>query len=133
MPAAAPELTYAHRSILVIDDNKDAADTLSALLRMLGHDVTTVYDGVSGVREAARMRPHAVLCDIGMPGMSGFDVAREIRASDEAHAMTLIAVTGYGHPDAVRDAHAAGFDLHLVKPVDLNKLTAMLKAVPAPH
>jgi len=131
--APAPELTFARRRILVIDDNRDAADTLSALLRMLGHEVATVYDGAAGVREAARLRPNAVLCDIGMPGMSGFDVARQIRASDEAHGITLIAVTGYGHPDAVRDAHAAGFDLHLVKPVDLNKLTTVLKAIPATH
>jgi PAS domain S-box-containing protein len=132
-PAASPELAYVHRRILVIDDNKDAADTLSALLRMLGHEVTEVYDGMSGVREAARVRPNAVLCDIGMPGMSGFDVARRIRAIDKAHGMMLIAITGYGHPDAVRDAHAAGFDLHLVKPVDLNKLIAMLKVISAPH
>jgi PAS domain S-box-containing protein len=132
-PAASSELTYAHRRVLVVDDNKDAADTLSALLRMLGHEVATAYDGMSGMREAARMQPNAILCDIGMPGMSGFDVARRIRSSDPAHRITLIAVTGYGHPDAVRDAHAAGFDLHLVKPVDLNELTAMLKTISAPH
>ncbi len=131
VPRAAPQPGYAGRRILVIDDNRDAADTLSALLRMLGHEVTTVYDGATGVREAGRWRPGAVLCDIGMPGMSGLEVARQIREHDGSHGVTLIAVTSYGHPDAVRDAHEAGFDLHLVKPVDINQLSAVLRAIPA--
>ncbi len=131
-PRRAPDPPYSmHQRILVIDDNQDAADSLSALLRMLGHEVTTVYDGESGVREAERVHPAVVLCDIGMPGMTGLDVARAIRASERGSHMALIAVTGYGHPDAVRDAHAAGFDLHLVKPVDINKLSSVLKAIPA--
>lgn len=127
------EMPYPRRRIVVIDDNKDAADSLSALLRMLGHDVTTAYDGPAGMAQAQRLRSAVVLCDVGMPGMTGLEVARELRARSPGGEIVLIAVTGYGHPDAVRDALEAGFDCHLVKPVDINRLVRILNTLPATH
>ena len=131
-PAEEADGAYAARRILVIDDNRDAADSLSALLRMLGHDVITVYDGANGVREAANLRSAVVLCDIGMPGMTGLEVAAALRPLHGEQDLRLIAVTGYGHPEAVREAREAGFDHHVVKPVDLNQLLPLLKSAPVP-
>ena len=131
-PADGADTEYAARRILVIDDNRDAADSLSALLRMLGHEVVTVYDGAAGVHEAAALRSAVVLCDIGMPGMTGLEVAAALQPLREDRDLLLIAVTGYGHPEAVREAREAGFDHHVVKPVDLNQLLPLLKSAPVP-
>jgi CheY-like chemotaxis protein/two-component sensor histidine kinase len=128
---SAPEQPHAEaepRRVLIIDDNTDSADSLSALLRMLGHEVTTLYNGEDAVREVARFAPDVILCDIRMPGTSGLDVAKQLRRVFKDRQLTLIAATGYGRPEDVMQAKAAGFDDHLVKPVDLNRLSAVIQA-----
>ncbi len=110
--------------ILVVDDNRDAADSLARLLLKAGHPVQTKYDGTTALDEMERFKPDVVLLDIGLPGMSGYDVARCIRNS--RHNLLLIAITGYGQEEDRRSAVAAGFDHHFVKPVDLKQLQETL-------
>ena len=113
--------------ILVVDDNRDAADTLSLLLEASGHEVLTTYDGVSAVAKARDQRPHAVFCDIGMPGMSGHEVAATLRAGGVHPSAALVAVTGWGSEEDRRKAQDAGFDFHLVKPVSVGAIGAVLE------
>lgn len=123
------------RRILVVDDNRDSADSLSMLLRMTGHQVHTAYDGVDGVEAAERFRPDVVLLDIGMPNLSGEDVCRRIRAETWGNGMTLIALTGWGQHEDRRRTMEAGFDAHMVKPVDTSALIKLLvenQRCPAP-
>jgi CheY-like chemotaxis protein len=122
-----------HR-ILVVDDNRDAADSLTMMLTMMGHDIQNAYDGLEAVQAAAAFRPNVVLLDIGLPKMNGYEAARHIRQQPWGRPMTLIAVTGWGQEEDRRRALAAGCDEHLTKPVDpaaLEKLLAAL-AVPVP-
>jgi signal transduction histidine kinase/CheY-like chemotaxis protein len=124
--AARTETGNGSLKILVVDDNEDSAESMSMLLQCEGHDIGTAYCGETALRLAHSIRPDVVLLDIGMPGMLGYEVARRLRSSDEsAHAM-LIAVTGYGRESDVAKALAAGFDHHLVKPVDFDKLRSLL-------
>ena len=106
------------RRVLIVDDNRDQAATMAALLRTSGHDVRAVYDGCTAVRIAAEFRPHVVLLDIGLPRMSGYEVASLLRSSAKLKSMTLVACTGYGQDEDRRRVEEAGFDHHLVKPVD---------------
>jgi signal transduction histidine kinase/CheY-like chemotaxis protein len=115
------------KKILVVDDNVDAADTLEALLGMDGYDVTTVYDGIAAVEAAKTALPDIVVMDIGMPGMDGYDAARMIRQQPGGEKMLLIALTGWGQTTDKSRASAAGFDHHLVKPVDYDMLTKCLE------
>lgn len=113
------------RRVLIVEDNVDAALTLQDLLRLSGHDVDVAYDGREALARAAALNPEIVLCDIGLPGMSGYEVARSLRALLNGTAR-LIAVTGYGL-DADRErAMGAGFDGHLVKPITIEQLEAIL-------
>ena len=112
--------------VLLVDDNADSAQTMAALLRMEGHVTEVVYDGESALQRAQAMAPDAVLVDIGLPGMNGFQVARELRARPQTRAALLIAVTGYGQPTDRQRAMEAGFDHHLVKPVDLDAVHGLL-------
>lgn len=113
------------RRILVIEDNLDAAEALKMLLEMAGHEVTVAYNGAEGLSAANAHAPEVVLCDLGLPdGMSGLDVARALRAK-HADTIELVALTGHSGEDVTRQVHDAGFDRHLVKPVDptaINKL-----------
>lgn len=119
---ANPDAAVASRRILVVDDNRDGADSLAMYLGAMGHQVTTAYDGPTGIRLAAGLHPDVVLLDIGLPGMDGYQVAEELRrAYDPAH-MTLVAVTGYGQEEDRARSREAGFDHHLVKPVDPGEL-----------
>ncbi len=112
--------------ILVVDDNRDAADTLALLLDTQGHEVRTAYDGATALKSVQDGQPHVVFCDIGMPGMNGHEVAAALRRGP--HAMTaLVAVTGWGAEDDRRLAREAGFDFHLTKPVDFAAITAILE------
>jgi CheY-like chemotaxis protein len=113
--------------VLVVDDNYDAAESLAFLLSLEGHTVDVAYDGVSALSEAAKFQPQVVLLDIGMPGMDGYQVARELRAGESTRSMTIIALTGYGQPDDRERASAAGFDDHLTKPVDTELLKEILR------
>jgi PAS domain S-box-containing protein len=112
--------------ILVVDDNEDAAETLASLLRLLGHRVTTAHTGPAGVQEARVRPPDFLLLDIGLPGMDGYEMARQIRANGCCPDTTLIAISGYAR-DLDRDrSAAAGIHHHLSKPVDLEALAALL-------
>ena len=114
-----------HR-ILVVDDNVDAANSLSQLLEMLGNEVITFYDGESGIQAARKFRPSILLCDIGMPKMNGYDTARRIRAEEWGKNTILVALTGYGQMNDLQKSADAGFDHHLVKPLDVDALMALL-------
>jgi CheY-like chemotaxis protein len=120
------------RRILVVDDNRDAADSLRMLLQLDGHDVHVAYDGASALDQAARRRPQVVLLDIGMPGIDGREVARRIRAQAVGEPATLIALTGWGKAQDRGLSEAAGFDHHLVKPVELDTLYALLDGLDKP-
>ena len=121
---AARGASRVRRRILVVDDNRDGADTLAEFLTSLGHETTCAYDGPQALSAAARFRPEIVLLDIGLPVMDGFEVARRLRESEDPPK--LIAITGYGqHADRVR-TQDAGFDVHLVKPIDVSSLHGFL-------
>ena len=120
------------RRVLVIDDNRDAAELLCIYLEAVGYEVRSAHDGPSGVEAAAAFHPEAALIDIGLPLMDGYEVASKIRALPGGEAMFLVAVTGYGQASDVQRARAAGFDEHCVKPVDTLRLVAMLQARLAP-
>jgi PAS domain S-box-containing protein len=117
--------------ILLVEDNLDAAEALSELLRMWGHEVAVAHDGVSALRTAVEKTPGVVLLDIGLPGMDGYEVARKMRAIPALAAARLIALTGYGQEADRRRSSLAGVDHHLVKPVDLEQLRSLLGAGPA--
>jgi len=126
--ASPPAGRPAPRRVLVVDDNVDAADSLAMLLRLTGHTVWTAYGGPSALEAAERHRPEVVLLDIGLPGMDGYEVARRLR-SGAAAAATLLALTGYGQETDRRKTHEAGFDHHLVKPVDPDDLVRLFATV----
>jgi PAS domain S-box-containing protein len=115
--------------ILVVDDNQDSAETLGLLLRKLGDDVHVAHDGAAALAAAARHRPQVVFLDIGMPGMNGYEVARRIRMIPELKHVTLVAQTGWGQDHDRRLSSDAGFDAHLVKPVDLDAVQQLLAAL----
>jgi len=114
------------RRILVVDDNEDAADSLTQLLELLGNEVRTAYDGESGVAEAASFRPDLVLMDLGMPKMNGYEAARRIREQPWGRDVTLVAVSGWGQEDDRRKTAEAGFDHHFVKPLEYAALSSFL-------
>jgi PAS domain S-box-containing protein len=115
---AAPAEAPAHERVLIIDDRRDAILPLNRMLTMDGHTVATAPDGVAGVAKAAEFCPRVVLCDIGLPGeMNGYDVCRALRELPATASAYLVAVTGYGHDEAKREAKEAGFDYHVTKPL----------------
>jgi CheY-like chemotaxis protein len=115
--------------ILVVDDNVDSADSMALLLSLDGHEVRTAFDGLSALTEAAEFQPKAVLLDIGLPGMDGYEVARRLRELPGLRDVLMIAVTGYGQQDDRAHSKAAGFDYHLVKPVDPEHLSQLLNGL----
>jgi CheY-like chemotaxis protein len=118
------------RRVLVVDDNADALSTLSMLVKIMGHDVFEARDGAEAVRLAEQHRPDVVLMDIGMPNLNGYDAAKQIRAESWGRDMVLVATTGWGQDEDRQRTRAAGFDQHLVKPVDHAALQAILEAAP---
>jgi two-component system, chemotaxis family, CheB/CheR fusion protein len=114
------------RRILVVDDNVDGAESLAMLLEHEGHAVRSAKDGAEALAMAVAFHPDVVLLDIGLPGMSGYEVARNLRGSRGTSKALLIATTGYGQPEDVERAKAAGFDHHVVKPVSLEKLLGLV-------
>lgn len=125
--AAPPRPLEKGRRILVVDDNADSADSLVMLLRLLGHEAEVARDGLEAVETALRTRPDVVLLDIGLPRLNGFEAARRIRLSPHGRGMKLIAVTGWGQDEDRNLSRSAGFDEHLVKPVDIDRLASLLK------
>jgi PAS domain S-box-containing protein len=116
------------RRILVVDDNQDQAQSLGMLLRLMGYEIHVVHDGPSAVEAAVTMVPDVALIDIGLPGMNGYEVARQIRQHPELEQVVLVAQTGWGQEEDRRRSREAGFDYHLVKPVDTDALQNVLKA-----
>ncbi|HYE35113.1 PAS domain S-box protein [Methylocaldum sp.] len=117
--------------VLVVDDNVDSAESMALLLSLDGHDVRTAFDGPGALTVAAEFQPEAVLLDIGLPGMDGYEVARQMRGLPGLQKALMIAVTGYGQADDRARSKAAGFDHHLVKPVDPEILSALLATLRA--
>ncbi len=140
LPAASPAADHAdhatnragplpaHHRVLVVDDDAAVAASTALWLEMEGFEVRVAHSGQAAIAEAAALHPHAVLLDIGLAGMDGYEVARRLRASPEGSGTFLVAVTGYGDDDAVARARAAGFDHHVVKPFDPRNLLALLHA-----
>jgi CheY-like chemotaxis protein len=118
-----------HCRILVVDDNLDSADSIAALLKMLGHVVVTAYDGKEALQVIQKQNPQIVLLDIGLPGESGYDIARRIRHELGRVDIILIAMTGYGQEHDKLESRQAGFDAHLVKPVDMSLLEKLVDQV----
>jgi CheY-like chemotaxis protein len=106
------------RKVLVVDDNADAAATLATLLSRLGHEVETAHDGPAAVAAARRLRPDVIFLDIALPGLDGFRVAEEIRADPSFVRTLIVAVTGLASNQDRVQAHNAGIDVYLIKPVD---------------
>jgi CheY-like chemotaxis protein len=113
-------------TLLIVDDNRDAAETLGTVLRFGGYDVTTVFSGTEALACAARIRPDVIVLDIGMPEMDGYEIARRMRLEAWGRHAFLIALTGWGQEVDKETARAAGFDRHLTKPTDPAQVEAVL-------
>jgi two-component system CheB/CheR fusion protein len=130
-PSREPQRTITGRRVLIIEDNKDAADTLSEVLALSGCRVAVVYDGEAGLAMAREFHPDVVVCDIGLPaGMDGYSVARALRSDPATMSAYLVALTGYALPEDQRRAADAGFDAHLAKPPNLAALERLLTHAP---
>jgi CheY-like chemotaxis protein len=125
-PDDRPRSAVTPRRVLVVDDNRDAAISMSMLLKYLGSDVRVAFNGDEALAAIAEYKPAVVLLDIGMPGMDGYEVARRIREQSEFDDVTLIALTGWGQEDDRRRSQSAGFDHHLTKPADMGAIEALL-------
>ena len=117
----------ATRRIVVADDNEDSAESFAMLLSFSGHEVRIVHDGASALDAVRDFRPDVAFLDIGMPGLTGYEVAEAVRAEPWGHEVKLIAVTGWGQPDDQLRAHTAGFDRHLIKPIDPAEVDRLLE------
>jgi CheY-like chemotaxis protein/two-component sensor histidine kinase len=115
--------------VLVVDDNLDSAETLALLLTFAGHDVRTAHEGETALQEAGSFHPQVVVLDIGLPKMNGYEVARRLRQQPEMSKACLIALTGYGQDEDRQRSKEAGFDHHLVKPVDPDKLQSLISSL----
>lgn len=122
--AAAPA-----RRVLVVDDNRDSAESMAMMLGLLGNEVVVAYDGVEAVAAAERVRPDVILMDVGMPRLNGLDATRRIRQQSWGHGMTIVALTGWGQDNDRDRSRNAGCDAHLVKPVALEDLSKLLAAL----
>jgi CheY-like chemotaxis protein len=114
--------------VLLVDDNRDSAESLAQLLRLFGHEIWQAYSGREALTAARNRRPDLVLLDIGLPDLSGYEVARQMRAESALAGATLVALTGYGSEEDRERSFAAGFDGHLVKPIDFQDLERILAA-----
>jgi CheY-like chemotaxis protein len=126
VPVASPTADAARCRVLVTDDNRDSADTLAMVLRQSGFDTLVAYDGNTALDLARASNPAAAIIDIGMPGLTGDEVARRMRSQSWGRAMLLIAMTGWGQAQDKERSLAAGFDAHLTKPVDPQELERLL-------
>jgi two-component system, chemotaxis family, CheB/CheR fusion protein len=115
------------RRVLVVDDNQDSADSLRMLLELEGHAVESVYTANSALERAAAYRPEVVLLDLGLPGIDGYEVGRRMKALPGLEGVRLVALTGFGQPEDQKRSRSAGFEGHLVKPVEFALLRQALK------
>jgi CheY-like chemotaxis protein len=116
------------RRVLIVDDNADSADSLAMLLQLGGHDAHVAYDGLQALELAARLQPQVLLLDLELPGLDGCELCRRIRQQPWAARARLVAVTGWGQAADKQRTHEAGFDEHLVKPVDMHALERLITA-----
>jgi two-component system CheB/CheR fusion protein len=115
------------RRVLLIEDNADAADSLREALQLAGHEVEVAYNGSEGIGKARAFQPEVVICDIGLPEMDGYEVARAIRSDPELRRVRLVALTGYAGPDDIAKSKKAGFDAHLAKPLGMEEIERVLQ------
>jgi CheY-like chemotaxis protein len=125
-PTGRPEAGGCLR-VLLVDDNVDGANSLATLVRLAGHETRVAHDGPGALETAAAFGPQVVILDIGLPGLSGYEVARRLRADPRLGGMSLVAVTGYGRDEDREQSRQAGFDHHLTKPVEFSELLGLLK------
>jgi CheY-like chemotaxis protein len=118
------------RRVLVVDDNRESVETLSMLLRLKGHDTRVAQDGEEAIAVADDYKPHVVVLDLSLPGMDGYEIARKLRERPYGANLVLVALTGWTGQDVRDKAAAAGFDFHLLKPVDWPNLEQVLNAAP---
>jgi CheY-like chemotaxis protein len=126
MPPAAPRRAGATARVLMVDDSVDFVESMAIMLRLSGYDVRTAHTGPAALEAAIAFEPQVVLLDIGLPEMSGYEVARQLREHPKLKNVRLVALTGYGQESDLRLAQAAGFDVHMVKPVGFQKLQDLL-------
>jgi PAS domain S-box-containing protein len=126
LPVGATE--HRPRRIVIIEDNVDAAQTLREALELGGHQVEVAYDGARGIETTRRFKPDVVLCDIGLPAMNGYEVARSLRSDERTASVYLVALTGYALPDDMAKARAAGFDVHAANPLSPETLHGIIAA-----
>ena len=131
-PAAPARAASRARRVLLIEDNVDITDFIRMQLEIWGHEVFVAHDGPSGLEAALRLRPEIALLDVGLPGMDGYELAQRLRRDPAGTEICLVAMTGYGRPEDRARALAAGFDAHLVKPVDPRRLQDLLAAIRSP-
>jgi CheY-like chemotaxis protein/anti-sigma regulatory factor (Ser/Thr protein kinase) len=129
-PRPGSDASAVSRRILVVDDNADSARTLALLLKKAGNTVAVAFTGTEAIERIAADRPEIVFLDIGLPGMSGLEVAQRVRGDEKLNSCFLVALSGYGQDEDREKSTAAGFDCHLVKPVNLQELTAVLCRLP---
>lgn len=115
--------------VLIIEDNRDGADSLRDVLAIYGYRVEVAYDGSDGLARALDFAPDVVICDVGLPDLDGYQVARALRSHRDLGRATLVALTGYGQPEDQRSAFEAGFNAHMTKPADLESLQRLLAEV----
>jgi PAS domain S-box-containing protein len=133
-PAVAEERStraISPRRVLVVDDHVDAARMLQLLLQCEGHEARIAHDGHAALKAVEEFKPEFVFLDIGMPGMNGYDIARALRSHENRNKLLLIALTGWGQPSDIQESREAGFDLHLVKPLDTASVKRLLETPPA--
>ena len=125
-PSGIQALATVPRRILIVEDNRDSADSLAILLKAAGHEVHVAHDGLEAVEVTATFQPQVVLLDIGLPRLNGYEAARRIREQQRHKGVTLVALTGWGQEEDRRRSKEAGFDAHMIKPVDFSALTKLL-------
>jgi CheY-like chemotaxis protein len=122
--------TQAPRRVLLVDDNRDSVETLSMLLRIKGHDAQIAQSGEEAMAAADQYQPHLVVLDLSLPGMDGYEVARQLRRRPYGANLVLVALTGWSGREVQARAAEAGFDFHLLKPVEWPELEEVLEAAP---
>jgi CheY-like chemotaxis protein len=120
---------FARRRVLIVDDNADMVNLLSILVKLEGHETEVAYDATEALRKAEVFKPDLALLDIGLPGISGYELAKTLRANPQLRQARLVAVTGFGEAADYQRSLAAGFDSHVVKPVGVTALVSILEGL----